>query len=81
MKKLLICFVTLFWLINGNAFAGEKRGILDKIEGGLDKIFGQDVETGADVKLKKKNKTFKNKSSQNQIVSKHCKQKKKRHCR
>ena len=45
MKKLFVCFVTLFLIVNGNAFSEEKRGILDKIEGGLDRIFGQEVET------------------------------------
>ena len=77
MKKLFVCLLALFLLINVNAFSAEKRGILDKIEGGLDRIFGQEVETRTDVKLKKKNKTQKNKSSQNQIVSKPCKQEKK----
>ena len=74
MKRLFVCFVTLFLLVNGNAFSEEKRGILDKIEGGLDRIFGQEVETRTDVKLKKKNKTYNNKNSQNQVVSKPCKQ-------
>ena len=74
MKKLLVCFVTLFLLINGNAFSEEKRGILDKIEGGLDRIFGQEVETRSDVKQRKKNETYKSKNSQNQEVSKPCKQ-------
>ena len=75
MKKLHVCFVTLFLLVNGNAFSEEKRGILDKLEGGLDRIFGQEVETRTDVK-QKKNKIYKNKSSQSQAVSKPCRQKK-----
>ena len=75
MRKLLVCFVTLFLLVNGNAFSEEKRGILDKLEGGLDRIFGQEVETRTDVK-QKKNKIYKNKRSQSQEVSKPCRQKK-----
>ena len=71
MKKLLVCFVTLFLLVNGNAFSEEKRGILDKIEGGLDRVFGQEVETRNDVKQKKKTKIFKSNNSQNQEDSKH----------
>ena len=46
--------MTIFLFVNINAFSAEKRGILDKIEGGLDRIFGQEVETRTDVKLKKK---------------------------
>ena len=54
MKRLLACLVTLILFVNINAFSAEKRGVLDKIEGGLDKIFGKEVETRTDVKLKKK---------------------------
>ena len=54
MKRLLIYSVSLLLLVNVNAFSAEKRGILDKIEGGLDKIFGKEIETKTDVKLKKK---------------------------
>ena len=74
MKKLLVCFFTLSLLVNGNSFSEEKRGMLDKIEGGLDRIFGQEVETRTDVKQRKKTKTFKSNKSQNQEVSKPCKQ-------
>ena len=58
MKRLLACLVTLILFVNINAFSAEKRGVLDKIEGGLDKIFGKEVETRTDVKLKKKKKHF-----------------------
>ena len=76
MKKLTVCFITIFMLMNVYAFAAEKkRGILDKIEGRLDKIFGQEVETKTDVKYKKKNKISKNKTSQNKVVTQPCKQK------
>ena len=50
MKRLLIYSVSLLLLVNVNAFSAEKRGILDKIEGGLDKIFGKEIETKTDVK-------------------------------
>ena len=81
MRKLLVYIVALFLLVNVNAFAAEKRGILDKIEGGLDRIFGKEVETKSDVKFKKKNKTSQNKTSQNktskqEAVLQPCKQKK-----
>ena len=73
MKRLLIYSVSLLLLVNVNAFSAEKRGILDKIEGGLDKIFGKEIETKTDVKLKKKdknskNKILKNETSKNQTI-------------
>ena len=68
--------MTIFLFVNINAFSAEKRGILDKIEGGLDRIFGQEVETRTDVKLKKKKNISKNQTSQNKAVTKPCKQKK-----
>ena len=76
MKRLLACLLTLILFVNVNAFSAEKRGVLDKIEGGLDRIFGQEVETKTDVKQKKQKKIYKNKSSQNKVVAKPCKQKK-----
>ena len=76
MKRLLACLVTLILFVNINAFSAEKRGVLDKIEGGLDKIFGKEVETRTDVKLKKKKNTSTNKISQNKVGTKPCKQKK-----
>ena len=81
MKRLLIYSVSLLLLVNVNAFSAEKRGILDKIEGGLDKIFGKEIETKTDVKLKKKdknskNKILKNETSKNEVAAQPCKQKK-----
>ena len=56
MKKLLISFTLLFLLLNVNGQLNA--GMLDKLEGGLDRLFGQEVETKSDVeakKIKKKN--------------------------
>ena len=82
MKRLIFFVATIFLISNVNAFAAEKKGILDKIEGGLDRIFGKEVETKSDVKLKRKNKTSKNKTpknknSQYEVVDRSCKNKKK----
>ena len=62
MKRLLACLLTLILFVNVNAFSAEKRGVLDKIEGGLDRIFGQEVETKTDVKQKKQKKFIKTKA-------------------
>ena len=74
MKKFLVYIVAAYLSANVNVFAGEKRGILDKIEGGLDTIFGKEVETISDMKSKRKNKISKNETSKHVVVSKPCKE-------
>ena len=74
MKRLFIYIVAIFLTANVNAFAGEKRGILDKIEGGLDTIFGKEVETISDMKSKRKNKSSQNQTSKRMVASQPCKE-------
>ena len=76
MKRFLVYIFTLFLFVNVNLFASEKKGILDKIEGGLDRVFGKEVETKSDVKFKKENKSSKTKMPKYEVVIKSCKQKK-----
>ena len=72
MKKLLISFTSLFLLLNVNGQLNA--GILDKLEGGLDRLFGQEVETKSDVEAKKakKKKLLKSTNPINQTASQPC---------
>ena len=50
MKFLITVFLATFFMVNNHALSGP----LDKLERGLDRLFGKEIESGADVKAKKK---------------------------
>ena len=52
MKFLITVFLATFFMVNNHALSGP----LDKLERGLDRLFGKEIESGADVKAKKKRK-------------------------
>ena len=70
MKLLIAVFISTFLMANNYALSGP----LDKIERGLDKLFGKEIESGADVKAKRQKKEIIQKSSEQQ-VSQPCKKK------
>ena len=71
MKFVIAVFVSTFLIGNNYAFSGP----LDKLERGLDKLFGQEIESGADVKAKR-NKTKAIQKSSKKITSQPCVKKK-----
>ena len=74
MKRLFVCFVTLFLLVNGNAFSDrKKRHIRLNRRWVRQNIWSRSRDKNR-CEAKKKNKTYNNKNSQNQVVSKPCKQ-------
>ncbi|MDC0426541.1 acyloxyacyl hydrolase [Pelagibacteraceae bacterium] len=62
MKFIITIFIATFLMANNYAFSGP----LDKLERGLDKLFGQEPESGADVKAAKKKKIKKISKNQKQ---------------
>ena len=69
MKFIITVFVATFLLANNYALSGP----LDKLERGLDKLFGKEIESGADVKKKREKKEIIQKSSK-QVIPKSSKQ-------
>jgi len=61
--------MSIFLMANNLALAGP----LDKLERGLDRLFGKEVESGSDIKAAKKKESIK--KSSKQIISKPCKNK------
>ena len=73
MKKKLVLLTSIILLLNSNVYSAEQnRGFMDKLEAGLDKIFGKEIETKSDVKESKKKKKIKTSNSDNQKVSQNC---------
>ena len=70
MKFIIIVFIATFLMANNFAFAGP----LDKLERKLDRLFGKEPESGADVKAKKEKKANVKKIS-NKEANKPCKSK------
>jgi hypothetical protein len=52
MKLIVAIFISTFLMADNHVLAGP----LDKLERGLDKLFGQEIESGADVRAAKKKK-------------------------
>ena len=52
MKFIIAVFLATFLMANNYALSGP----LDKLERGLDKLFGKEIESGADIKAAKKKK-------------------------
>jgi len=70
MKFIMTVFISTFLMANNYAWSGP----LDKLERGLDRLFGKEIESGADIKKAKQKKLIK-KSSKLKI-SQSCKKKK-----
>ena len=68
MKFIVTVLISTFLIANNYAVAGP----LDSLERKLDKLFGKEVESGADVRAAKEKKVAK-KSSNKQIISQACK--------
>ena len=49
MKFIITVFMSIFLMANNLALAGP----LDKLERGLDRLFGKEVESGSDIKAAK----------------------------
>jgi lipid A 3-O-deacylase len=69
MKFLIAVFIATFFMVNNYALSGP----LDRLERGLDRIFRQKIETGADVKAEKEKKIIE--KSSKQIINQPCKNK------
>ena len=55
MKFIIAFFISTLFMANNFALSGP----LDSLERKLDKLFGKEIESGADVKAAKKKKYFK----------------------
>ena len=69
MKFTIAVIISTLFMINNYALSGP----LDKLERGLDKLFGKEIESGADVQTKRKKKeevVFQKKSEQ--VISQPC---------
>jgi len=66
MKFIAAVFISTFLMANNYALSGP----LDKLERKLDRLFGKEIESGADVSTAKKKKEIKKTSKQ--IISKPC---------
>jgi lipid A 3-O-deacylase len=64
MKFVITVFISTFLMANNYALSGP----LDKLERGLDRLFGKEIESGADVKAAKKNKEVIQKNSKQQTT-------------
>ena len=69
MKFIITVFMSIFLMTNNLALAGP----LDKLERGLDRLFGKEVESGSDIKAAKKKESIQ--KSSKQIIRKPCKNK------
>ena len=69
MKFIITVFMSIFLMANNLAIAGP----LDKLERRLDKLFGKEVESGAEIKAAKKKESIQ--KSSKQIIRKPCKNK------
>jgi len=70
MKFVIVVFISTLLMGNNYALSGP----LDKLERRLDKIFGKEIESGSDVKNKKKREEVIQKTSK-KIISKPCNEK------
>jgi lipid A 3-O-deacylase len=67
MKFIIVVFISTFLMANNYAVSGP----LDKLERKLDRLFGKEIESGADIKADRKKKEIIKKSSK-QIINRPC---------